>query len=75
MVDLHCHSWHSDGLWSPEEMATRAFNSGVRVWSLTDHDTSRGWDEAKQACDNHVVGEFSAFRIRVQNVLSTVSQH
>lgn len=51
MVDLHCHSWHSDGLWSPEEMATRAFNSGVRVWSLTDHDTSRGWDEAKQACD------------------------
>ena len=51
MVDLHCHSCHSDGLWSPEEMATRAFNSGVRVWSLTDHDTSRGWYEAKQACD------------------------
>ena len=50
-VDLHCHSWHSDGLWSPGEMAQRAFDSGVRIWSLTDHDTNHGWDEAKEACD------------------------
>ena len=51
-VDLHCHSWHSDGLSSPEEMAKRAFDSGVKVWSLTDHDTNSGWDEAQSACDN-----------------------
>ena len=50
-VDLHCHSWHSDGLWSPSEMAQRAYKSGVRVWSLTDHDTSNGWVEAQDACD------------------------
>jgi len=50
-VDLHCHSWHSDGLWSPGEMAQRAFESGVRIWSLTDHDTNHGWEEAKEACD------------------------
>ncbi len=50
-VDLHCHSWHSDGLWSPSEMAQRAYKSGVRVWSLTDHDTSNGWAEAQDACD------------------------
>ena len=50
-VDLHCHSWHSDGLWSPREMAQRAYDSGVRVWSLTDHDTSDGWSEAQEACD------------------------
>ena len=49
-VDLHCHSWHSDGVFSPQEMAERAYKSGVRVWSLTDHDTNTGWDEARQAC-------------------------
>ena len=49
-VDLHSHSYHSDGLHSPREMALRAYNSGVRVWSLTDHDTISGWDEAKSAC-------------------------
>ena len=51
-VDLHCHSRHSDGLHSPSEMAERAFKSGVRVWSLTDHDTNSGWIEAQQACDS-----------------------
>ena len=50
-VDLHCHSWHSDGLFSPTEMAERAFNSGVKVWSLTDHDTNTGWQEASEACE------------------------
>ena len=50
-VDLHCHSWHSDGVFSPKEMAERAYNSGVRVWSLTDHDTDTGWDEASKACE------------------------
>ena len=49
-VDLHCHSWHSDGLFSPTEMAKRAFDSGVKVWSLTDHDTDTGWAEASEAC-------------------------
>lgn len=51
-VDLHSHSWHSDGLWSPGEMAKRAYDSGVRVWSLTDHDTNTGWPEAIEACKN-----------------------
>ena len=50
-VDLHCHSWHSDGLWAPREMAKRAFEAGVRVWSLTDHDTNTGWQEAQEECD------------------------
>ena len=50
-VDLHSHSWHSDGLWSPQEMAQRSYDSGVRIWSLTDHDTSNGWAEAEEACN------------------------
>ena len=33
-------------------MAKRAYDSGVRVWSLTDHDTNTGWNEAQEACDS-----------------------
>ncbi|HIF46178.1 MAG TPA: PHP domain-containing protein [Candidatus Poseidoniales archaeon] len=49
-VDLHSHSHRSDGLWSPSEMARRAHANGVKVWSLTDHDTSAGWVEAEAEC-------------------------
>ena len=49
-VDLHSHSYRSDGLWAPSEMARRAHANGVKIWSLTDHDTSAGWDEAAKEC-------------------------
>lgn len=51
-VDLHRHSYYSDGIHSPQEMANRAFAAGVKVWSLTDHDTSKGWEEAELECKN-----------------------
>ncbi len=50
-VDLHSHSFHSDGMFSPSEMARRAHQNGVKVWSLTDHDTVNGWMEAELECN------------------------
>ena len=47
--DLHCHTTHSDGALSVEELADAMQEQSVRVWSLTDHDTIAGWDEAKIA--------------------------
>ena len=47
--DLHCHTTHSDGALSVDELADEMAKQQVRVWSLTDHDTIAGWDEAKQA--------------------------
>lgn len=47
--DLHCHTTHSDGALSVEELADAMAKQDVRVWSLTDHDTIAGWDEAKTA--------------------------
>ena len=47
--DLHCHTTHSDGALSVEELADAMAMQQVRVWSLTDHDTIAGWDEAKAA--------------------------
>jgi predicted metal-dependent phosphoesterase TrpH len=48
-VDLHCHSTASDGALTPAELVERAYGRGVRLLSLTDHDTLEGLDEAASA--------------------------
>ena len=48
-VDLHCHSTASDGALAPAVLVARAFEKGVRVLALTDHDTLEGLDEAREA--------------------------
>lgn len=47
--DLHTHSVHSDGTTSPAEIAAEAAGLGLAGFSLTDHDTVAGWDEARAA--------------------------
>ena len=42
MIDLHCHSFFSDGFLSPEQLLAKAVDAGVRVLALTDHDTIAG---------------------------------
>ena len=48
--DLHTHSWYSDGHYSPSELVDRAKAQGIRVLALTDHDTTAGIREARDAC-------------------------
>jgi hypothetical protein len=48
-VDLHCHSYISDGVLSPAAVAARAKANGVDVWALTDHDEVNGIPEARAA--------------------------
>lgn len=50
--DLHSHSTHSDGEHDVETVARLMRAEGVRVWALTDHDTTAGWNEAQQAADS-----------------------
>jgi len=38
-TDLHIHSTASDGSWSPEEVVVRLIEKGIRVFSVTDHDS------------------------------------
>ena len=47
-IDLHTHSNYSDGLLSPKEVARKAVNAGCNFFSLTDHDTLDGLEEAKK---------------------------
>jgi 3',5'-nucleoside bisphosphate phosphatase len=42
-VDLHAHSSRSDGVLRPERLIRDVAAAGVRVFSLTDHDTLAGY--------------------------------
>lgn len=44
-ADLHCHSNYSDGGDSPKELIKLASEKGIKVLSLTDHDTVQGVPE------------------------------
>jgi predicted metal-dependent phosphoesterase TrpH len=46
-IDLHSHSTASDGLLGPADLAARAFNRGVQMLALTDHDDVSALSEAK----------------------------
>ena len=48
-ADLHCHSFVSDGLLSPQALAARAKAGGVEFWALTDHDETGGLQRAREA--------------------------
>ena len=44
-IDLHSHSLHSDGAWTPTDLVRDGLIQGVRVMALTDHDTVAGQAE------------------------------
>jgi hypothetical protein len=47
--DLHTHSTASDGVYAPAELVAHAAAAGVDVLALTDHDSTAGLNEARQA--------------------------
>lgn len=49
MIDLHSHTLHSDGQWTPRELFAEARAAGVTVLSVTDHDTVLGLGECAEA--------------------------
>lgn len=49
MIDLHLHTSMSDGQDAPAALVARCAAAGLTVFSVTDHDTIAGWDEAAAA--------------------------
>lgn len=45
-IDLHMHTDHSDGAYSPIELVNRAKEAGLSTISITDHDSVNGINEA-----------------------------
>ena len=52
LIDLHTHTTASDGRCAPAELVARARAAGVRVLSVTDHDTVASSDAARVACES-----------------------
>ncbi len=48
MVDLHCHSTHSDGSRSAGDVAKMARARRIRLFCLTDHDSDAGFVEVRE---------------------------
>jgi predicted metal-dependent phosphoesterase TrpH len=51
VVDLHVHTYYSDGKFSPEETVRRAAAMGLETLAITDHDNAQGAREARPAAN------------------------
>lgn len=49
MIDLHLHTYHSDGSLSPSSLVAMAKERGASVIAVTDHDGLSGIEEAMEA--------------------------
>lgn len=49
-IDLHTHSHFSDGTSSPQEVAEEAARAKVKLFALTDHDSTDGITQAQAVC-------------------------
>jgi predicted metal-dependent phosphoesterase TrpH len=71
-ADLHCHSVHSDGTLTPQQLAARAQAGGVELWSLTDHDEVSGQAEAMAAAHAHGLRYVTGVEVSVTFADTTV---
>jgi predicted metal-dependent phosphoesterase TrpH len=45
-IDLHTHTYYSDGKYSPAELLRYAASIGLETMAITDHDNAHGVREA-----------------------------
>ena len=50
-ANLHLHSNHSDGVYTPRELVRIAKEEGYSALAITDHDTASAYPELKEACE------------------------
>jgi predicted metal-dependent phosphoesterase TrpH len=46
-VDLHIHTFHSDGRYSPSQVVSMAVEQGLKAIAIADHDSVSGVEEAR----------------------------
>ena len=63
--DLHSHSTASDGTLSPTALVAMAARAGVKVFALTDHDSTEGVPEARRAAESEGIRLISGAEISV----------
>ena len=67
LIDLHTHSTASDGQYSPCELAYLVKKKGITNWSLTDHDTVAGLEEAERIAQETYIGFIPGIEISTQD--------
>lgn len=53
-ADLHVHTTHSDGAYSPAQVVELARRSGLSAVAITDHDTTTACGMARRAAGSHL---------------------
>lgn len=66
MIDLHCHSYYSDGALSPAELLKKAVDAGLNILALTDHDTMAGLPALHKAALNSSVKIINGIELSVR---------
>ena len=72
IVDFHTHSLASDGALAPMELLRRAKAAGVRLFALTDHDTTAGYLAVRHTSEAHEVGLISGVELSCRWATTTV---
>ena len=62
-VDLHTHTYLSDGIYSPTEVVKLASDRGISILSITDHDNTSGITEAITAAKDYGIEIISGVEI------------
>ena len=66
LIDLQLHSNYSDGYLTPTEVAKFIASQGVKVASLTDHNTVGGLEEFKRACQKYKIKPITGLELYVK---------
>jgi 3',5'-nucleoside bisphosphate phosphatase len=72
-VDLHTHTYYSDGALSPRELVMRAREVGISAISVTDHDSIDAWEESVEA--GHEAGVDVISGVELSATLGTKDIH
>lgn len=71
-IDLHTHSSRSDGTDTVAQLVGAAAAAGLDAIALTDHDTTAGWEEARQAAREHGVSVVPGIEVTVRHERQSV---
>ena len=66
VIDLHAHTVCSDGTETPAELVAAAAAAGVDVIAITDHDSTGGWQEAREASEGTAVTVLPGIELSTQ---------
>jgi hypothetical protein len=65
-VDFHMHTLASDGLWTPQSLVETAYAQGVRIMTVSDHDTIANVPAVKAEAEKRGMSFIPGVEITVQ---------